>query len=140
MANSLINICGVKDITIIQQLLISTYDEVSDDILTIINNAYKADQYGKKISEELWDQVNDINYFILYSFIMKFELNTKGGNDLNTINSLKDKYKINCIRKHFSCFGFDIDPILISMGIEVGTNLGIDYASLETTENTLTTL
>jgi len=135
MSTSLLSICGPKELSIDQSLLFSAYDTIGEDMLTIIEKAYSADQRGKKIGEDLWDQVNDINYLIVYFYIIRNYIIANDLTSTSDINDTKDTYKIDCIRKHFACFGFDIDPLLNVYGIVPGSTLGIDYAELETGDN-----
>lgn len=138
MANtSLYNTCNPKDPNYFQQLLFNAYNIVNEDIMNLINKGYKEDQRGKKIADYTWDSVNDINYLILYLFILNDKIIREGSLTGEVSESfreeLREEYKIDCIKKYFFCKNININPLLELFA--VNTDGGIDYMSIETGNN-----
>lgn len=138
---SLYNTCNTKDPNYYQELLFNAYDILTEDIIELINKAYKEDQYGKKIADNTWDTVNDINYLILYLFIINDKILRQGyltGEISDNFRTeILEDYKISCVKKHFSCKNININPLLELFNIS--NNGGIDYMNIETGNNPFTT-
>lgn len=111
------------------------FDLISPAMNALVAKAFAGEKRGKN-EDEKWETVNEIMMFNLQMVIasqdMKKQLAWDGTFD---INKIEEKYKINCARKHFACKGFDIDPLLQHYGLTKLGLTGLDFMSLEDSDN-----
>jgi hypothetical protein len=126
------NNCQLIDPTLFEQLLLDNTNLLENVLISNINLGFNYDEQGKdSLANEKWDLVNDIIYFSIYSMIIKQDVLIKlsRGEEID-FDDFNEKWKIDCIRKHFACSGFDIDSMLELFGFKRSSNDGIDFMSI----------
>jgi len=132
-----INFCQIKDLTYSEQLLMDAYEIIQPYMDQNIDKAYKADQYGiANKGQVYWDDASDYRYLVLYMFIIRMRIIRDFQScNLQTYEYYKDQFKLECIKKHFSCktITFNVDNLFALFGITTTTFgfEGIDFAALE---------
>lgn len=124
--------CQLIEPTFYEWLVLDLTDLLESDIISIINSAYTYDEQGKdSLANEKWDLLNDIIYLNVYLTIIKQDtlIKLSNGEEID-FDDFNETWKIDCIRKHFACSNFDIDPILEVFGFVRSGNDGIDYMSI----------
>lgn len=114
-----------------EQVTFDSYSAVKDIIKTYIDRAYKLDEYGSSEKASLiWEYGNKIVYLTYYLDIIRERiLNDYNNCNLQTYDYYKNLYKLDCIRKTFSCFliPFDVDDLYSAYGLN--KNFGFDGIS-----------
>ncbi|HEY8363958.1 MAG TPA: hypothetical protein VIK84_00170 [Haloplasmataceae bacterium] len=131
------NNCQLIEPTLFEYLVLDSTDLLENDLISIINTAYSYDEQGKdSLANDKWDLANDIIYFIIYSTIIKKDVLIKlsKGEEID-FDDFNERWKIDCIRKHFACNNFDIDSILELFGFKRTGNDGIDFMSISSGTN-----
>lgn len=103
---------------------------------TIMADLRKASQQGKvgnrTMAMKYYDRVSNWHYLIWYSTIILMEFSDAINlGEPVTMDSLIEKYGVECIRKSFACNGLDADIILDLFGISAGANGGISIMRID---------
>lgn len=131
------NNCQLIEPTFFEYLLLDSTDLLESNLISIINTAYSYDEQGKdSLANDKWDLANDIIYLIIYSMIIKNDvlIKLKNGEEIQ-FDEFSETWKLDCIRKHFACSGFDIDSMLELFGFKRTGNDGIDFMSISSGTN-----
>jgi hypothetical protein len=132
--------CNIQDLLDAEQITLDTYTEIESILKTYIDKASKLDNYGNTDQANLvWEYGDKIVYLVGYLFIIRQRILKDYRNcELKTLTEYKDIYKLDCIKKKFSCFKipFDVDDLYEIFG--VGSSLGFEgiaYMALEEDED-----
>lgn len=105
-----------------EQITSDMYTEVETIIKTYIDKGSKLDQYGMSDkASPIWEYGNKIIYLVnLLSLIRQRILKDYANCKLDTFDNYKEAYKLDCIRKNFSCFSipFDVNPLYAVFGLD----------------------
>lgn len=119
-----------------EQLTFDSYQELETIIKAYIDKASKLDEYG--ISDRatpIWEYGNKIIYLIGLLFIIRERiLEDRSVCNVQSFEYYKEKYKLDCIRKTFSCLPipFDVNPLYAMFGLDNYFGFdGISYMSIE---------
>lgn len=126
-------IFGKNDISR-QQFLLAKFSQIV--------SSFTRDQFESAISDEYfgnkpnYDSMNDFNYLFVLLLIIDNEMNF----DLSTGNTAPwydkiyyiEKYRLEDVRKHFKCMGYDITPLLSLIELnDAQPPSGIDHMYIE---------
>lgn len=132
-----INFCQIKDLLPDESLTLDSYNEVENIINNYSTLAIKLDQYGETDKANTnWEDANKLIYLVLYLTIIRQRIFKDFQNcTLQTLQQYKDIYKLDCIKKEFSCLSipFNVDNLynIFGVGITPGFD-GIDFMAIET--------
>jgi hypothetical protein len=117
--------CCQESPTALQNLSADYYTAIGTYVDNIMTELYQAEMYGKD-TEIYYDMLNDFHYLytlliLIYQemqndAIWEFNYGT-GCNQSQTVDYYLEKYNINCIQKHFFCYGYDIADALNVFGL-----------------------
>lgn len=119
-----------------EQLTLDSYQEIQSIISTYIQKATKLDQYG--ISDRatpIFGYGNRLIYLVGLLFIIRERILKDYNNcSLQTFEFYKETYKLDCIRKTFSCLPipFDVTSLYTIFGLNTHFGFdGINYMAIE---------
>ncbi len=115
-----------REPTYYEELYAKTFLAVKDDIKTRLIEAEKYARIGnREQAQKRYDQVNNWYYLMYYSTLLQMEYAQAFSNGRTevTMETLLEKYQIDCIRKQFACEQMDADLVLKLFGI--GSESGI---------------
>lgn len=117
-----------------ERMNIEFLDATFSNMISIMNKAYSLDEYGSDKANKFWDSANDLMYLQVYLNIIALSIKqdlANGNCSLLDYDTISERYKIDCIRKYFSCISIDIDPLLSIFGIDRDMFDGIGYMGIE---------
>ncbi len=131
-----INFGTIQPLTDTEQVTLDMYENIESIIKTYIDKGSKLDEYGiTDKSSVIWEYGNKIVYLVSLLFIIRERILKDYNNcQLDTYESYKEQYKLDCIRKTFSCFSipFDVNPLYEIFGLDDANGFeGIAFASIE---------
>jgi len=137
-----INFGVIQPLTDAEQVTADMYQEIEAYLLTYISKASKLDEYGmSEKADVLFEYGNKIVYLVLLLFIIRERILKDYRNcELQTFETYKEEYKLDCIRKTFSCFSipFDVNPLYAVFGLDNAYGFdGIAFMALEIDETTV---
>ncbi len=134
-----INFGTILPLTDAEQITFDSYQEIEVIIKTYIDKGSKLDQYG--ISDKaspIWEYGNKIVYLVNLLFIIRERILKDYRNcELQTFDTYKEIYKLDCIRKTFACLSipFDVNPLYAVFGLDNPYGFdGIAFMALELDE------
>ena len=134
-----INFGQIQSLTDAEALTLDTYQEIETYLKQYIYKASKLDQYGKeKEANYTWEYGNKIVYLVNLLFIIRERIIKDIRNcNFDSFENYKETYKLDCIRKTFSCFPvpFDVNPLYAIFGLDDSFGFeGIAFDSIEIDE------
>lgn len=137
-----INFGTILPLTDAEQVTLDMYEEIETILQTYISKATKQDEYGMtERADVLFDYGNKIVYLVTLLFIIRERILKDYRNcELQTFETYKTEYKLDCIRKTFSCFSipFDVNPLYAVFGLDNAFGFdGIAFMALEIDETTV---
>lgn len=137
-----INFGVIQPLTDAEQVTADMYQEIEAYLYTYISKASKLDEYGmSEKADVLFEYGNKIVYLVLLLFIIRERILKDYRNcELQTFDTYKEEYKLDCIRKTFSCFSipFDVNPLYAVFGLDNAYGFdGIAFMALEIDETTV---
>lgn len=131
-----INFGTIQALTDAEQITLDMYEEIEAILYTYISKATKLDEYGMtEKADVLFEYGNKIVYLVSLLFIIRERILKDYRNcELQTFDTYKEEYKLDCIRKTFSCFSipFDVNPLYAVFGLDNPYGFdGIAFMALE---------
>ncbi len=126
-----INFCQIKTPEVNEALLINSFNIIEPYLNTNIQKGLVGDEYGLTEKANIfWQEASEYKFLIMYLFIIREQIIK----DIQTCNrktytEYKENFKLDCIKKHFSCLEipFDVTPLYNLFG--VGSPFGFDGIS-----------
>ncbi len=134
-----INFGTILPLTDAEQITFDSYQEIEVIIKSYIDKGSKLDQYG--ISDKaspIWEYGTKIVYLVNLLFIIRERILKDYRNcELQTFDTYKEIYKLDCIKKTFACFSipFNVTPLYAIFGLDNPYGFdGIAFMALELDE------
>lgn len=135
-----INFGVLKSLNSSEQLTIDSYNQIESIVNTYITKATKMDEYGlSDKASAIFYYGNQLIYLIALLFIIRERiLKDYSTCNLQTFEYYKETYKLDCIRKTFSCFTIPFDVTGLYNIFGLNTHFGFDGISYMSIQNDLT--
>lgn len=111
-----------------EQLTFDSYAQIKSIIKNYIDKGSKLDEYGlSDKASPIWEYGNKVIYLVLYLNIINEQIQKDYDNsELQTFDYYKDLYKLDCIKKEFSCLSIPFDTDLLYEVFGLGKFFGFD--------------
>ena len=131
-----INFGVIESLTDAEQITFDSYQEIKSIIKTYIEKASKLDEYGMSDkASPIWEYGNRIIYLVGLLFIIREKILEDYSNcKLDTFENYKTAYKLDCIKKTFSCLPipFNVTGLYEIFGLNDNFGFdGITFTALE---------
>lgn len=131
-----INFGTIEPLNDTEQVTLDMYEQVEAILNTYILKASTYDEYGNSDKANIiWEYGNKITYLVILLSIARQQILKDYANcELDTYETYKEDYKLDCIRKEFSCFSipFDVNPLYEVFGLDDAYGFqGIGFMALE---------
>lgn len=118
-----------------EQITSDMYDQVKTIIKTYIDKGAKLDEYGlSDKASPIWEYGNKIIYLVQYLSIIRQRILKDYRNcELDTFETYKEEYELDCIRKTFACFSipFDVNALYAVYGLDTANGFeGIGFEAI----------
>lgn len=124
----------------LQFIMSEYYSFIYDKIVSLITIANQSGIYGHSDNSNIYDEINNFHYMFFYLYMIRKEYQEEirlyeAGliSELITVQELADKYKLECIRKTMSCYGYNMIPVYELFDLnyyEDSSKDGIGYMAL----------
>lgn len=138
-----INFGEIEALNNSEQITFDMYSQVQEIISTYINKGIKLDEYGySKKATPIWEYGNKVVYLVVYlTMVRERILKDLANNELEEYSFYADLYKLDCIKKTFSCFSipFNVEDLYAVYGVS-SSNFsydGISYMTINDEDNNI---
>ena len=135
-----INFGVIEELNANEFITIDAYNQLEVYLKQYIDKANALDAYGSSDKASIiWEEGNKIVYLVtLLSIIRQRILKDYQNCDFAGVASYREEYKLDCIRKTFSCFTipFDVNPLYEVFGLDDDygfEGIGYDAVALDNT-------
>lgn len=126
-----INFCQITTPEVNESLRINAFNIIEPYLDSNIAKGLVGDEYGLTTKANVfWQDASEYKFLIRYLFIIRDEILKDIQNcSRKTYSEYKEDFKLDCIKKHFSCqkIPFDVTPLYNLFG--VGNPYGFDGIS-----------
>ncbi len=133
-----INFGVIESLNASEAITLDMYNQVEIYLKQYIDKASKLDTYGNSDKADIvWEEGNKIIYLIgLLSIIRQRILKDYQNCIFTGVATYREEYKLDCIRKTFSCFTipFDVNPLYEIFGLDDDygfEGIGFDAVALD---------